>query len=214
MAVIILDFIAPAYAVLFMKVLGIYGSPRKGGNSDHILDRALAGAASAGADLERIYVRDMVFSGCIECGGCDSTGECVVRDDMQRYYDILLEARIVIVASPVFFYGPSAQVKAFIDRCQALWNRRRIAATAGERKRHDGGTGYLMMTGAASGLNLFTGSEFTMKYFFDALGKSYGGGSFYKAEHRGDIAKDAAGLERAFQCGVDAVLSEREGGGR
>jgi len=197
-----------------MKVLGIYGSPRKGGNSDCALDRALEGAASAGGEIERIYVRDMVFSGCIECGGCDDTGVCVVEDDMQNYYDILLDSRVVILASPVFFYGLSAQAKAFVDRCQALWNRRRISMTAEERKRHDGGTGYLMMTGAASGLNLFTGGELTAKYFFDSLNKSYGGGIFFKAEHIGDIAGNDADLKRACRFGADAVRVEREGGGR
>jgi multimeric flavodoxin WrbA len=197
-----------------MKVLGIYGSPRKGGNSDCALDKALEGAAAAGAEIERIYVRDMVFSGCIECGGCDAGGVCVVEDDMQNYYDILLVSRVIILASPVFFYGLSAQAKAFIDRCQALWNRRRITMTAEERKLHNGGTGYLMMTGAASGLNLFTGGELTAKYFFDSLDKSYGGGIFFKAEHMGDIAGNNAGLNRAYRFGADAVAVEREGGGR
>ena len=197
-----------------MKVLGIYGSPRKGGNSDYILDRALEGAASAGADIERIYVRDMIFSGCIECGGCDATGECVVQDDMQKFYDLLLDSRIIFVASPVFFYGMSAQVKAFIDRCQALWNRQRNSTTAEERRRHDGGTGFLMMTGAASGLYLFTNSEFTAKYFFDALDKSYGGGAFFKAEHMGDMAGNAADMKRAYTFGADAVRLELEGSGQ
>ncbi|MBP7738697.1 MAG: flavodoxin family protein [Spirochaetes bacterium] len=196
-----------------MKVLGIYGSPRKEGNSDIILDRALEGAAAAGAEVVRIYVRDMKFSGCIECGGCDETGRCVVMDDMQGAYEILLDARVIFLASPVFFCGLTAQAKAFIDRCQALWNRRRIATTPEERRRHAGGTGYLLMAGAASGLYLFTGAEFTAKYFFDALDKSYGGGVFIKAEHRGDAAGNAADLKRAFACGADAVSLEREGRG-
>ncbi len=196
-----------------MKVLGIYGSPRQGGNSDCMLDRALDGAASGGADIERIYVRDISISGCIECGGCDHTGVCVVQDDMQLYYDLLLGSRIIFLASPVFFYGMSAQAKAFIDRCQALWNRRRLGATVEERRRHGGGTGYLLMAGAAAGLYLFTGGEFTAKYFFDALDKSYGGGMFIKAEHRGDIEKNTGDLRRAYSFGVDAVRLEREGRG-
>jgi multimeric flavodoxin WrbA len=197
-----------------MNVLGIYGSPRKGGNSDCLLDRALDGAASSGADIGRIYVRDISFSGCVECGGCDDTGACVVQDDMQLYYDLLLGSRIIFLASPVFFYGLSAQVKAFIDRCQALWNRRRLSTTAEERKRHNGGTGYLMMAGAAAGLYLFTGGEFTAKYFFDALDKSYGGGMFIRAEHRGDIEKYPDDLRRAYCFGADAVRLERVGRGK
>ena len=57
-----------------IKVLGIYGSPRKKGNTDQLLDKTLEGAESAGAETRKIYVRDLNISGCIECGGCDKTG--------------------------------------------------------------------------------------------------------------------------------------------
>jgi hypothetical protein len=65
-----------------VKVLGIYGSPRKGGNTDLLLDRILEGAQAAGAEVESIYARKLKISGCIECGSCDDTGECAVHDDM------------------------------------------------------------------------------------------------------------------------------------
>ena len=65
------------------KVLGIYGSPRKRGNTDQLLDSALEGARSAGGETRSIYARDLEMSGCLECGGCDKTGICVVKDDMQ-----------------------------------------------------------------------------------------------------------------------------------
>lgn len=193
-----------------MKALGIYGSPRKGGNTDLLLDRVLEGAAAAGAEVSRVYVRDMNFEGCIECGGCDQTGVCVVEDDMQRVYPQILDARVVFLASPVFFYGLTAQVKALIDRCQAPWNLRRLTGkTAEERRRYDGGCGYLVMAGAASGPSLFTGSELTAKYFFDALDKSYGGGAFFRADAAGDVLKSPADMERAFEFGKEAVRSCR-----
>ncbi|HPN14010.1 MAG TPA: flavodoxin family protein [Spirochaetota bacterium] len=191
-----------------MRVLGIYGSPRAGGNTDLLLDRVLEGAASAGAEVARIYVRDMSFDGCIECGGCDKTGSCVVRDDMQPVYRQLLDARVVFLASPVFFYGLTAQVKALIDRCQALWNLRRLTKkTAEERKLHGGGCGFLVMAGAAGGLNLYTGSELTAKYFFDALDKSYGGGAFFRADAPGDVLSNPDDMKRAFGFGKEAVQS-------
>src|SRR3989304_7984942 len=99
-----------------MKVLGIYGSPRKGGNSDQLLDKALEGAKSAGAEVYRIYARDLKMSGCIECGGCDRTGKCVLEDDMQSVYPLLEEADIIIISSPIFFYGVTAQLKALSAR--------------------------------------------------------------------------------------------------
>ncbi|MFH1491579.1 MAG: flavodoxin family protein, partial [Pseudomonadota bacterium] len=72
-----------------MKVLGIYGSPRKKGNTDQLLDRALEGAEAEGAEVTRVYARDLKMSGCIECGGCDKTGQCVVKDDMQTVYPLM-----------------------------------------------------------------------------------------------------------------------------
>jgi multimeric flavodoxin WrbA len=190
-----------------MKVLGIYGSPRKGGNTDLLLDRVLEGAESAGAESSRIYVRDMSFAGCVECNGCDRTGACVVEDDMQKAYPLLLESRVVFLASPVFFYGLTAQVKALIDRCQALWSLRRLTKDAAQRKRYDGGCGFLVMAGAAGGLNLFTGSELTAKYFFDALDKSYGGGAFFRADAAGDVLERPSDMKRAFDFGKEAVHS-------
>ena len=63
-----------------MKVLGIYASPRKSGNTDQLMDKALEGARSAGAEILTIYVRKLKMRGCIECGGCDETGKCVPVD--------------------------------------------------------------------------------------------------------------------------------------
>ncbi|TFH40228.1 MAG: flavodoxin family protein [Chrysiogenales bacterium] len=188
-----------------MKVLGIYGSPREGGNSDILLDHVLEGAATAGVDISRIYVRDIAFSPCTECGGCDETGVCVIDDGMQDLYPLLLDARVIFLASPVFFYGLSAQAKALVDRCQALWRRRRLNKTAEERRWYDGGCGFLVMTGAAYGLHLFIGGELTAKYFFDSLDKSYGGGLFCRAEEKGDILGKPAELKRGFEFGKEGV---------
>src|SRR3989338_242360 len=104
-----------------MNVLGISSSPRKGGNSDVLLDEALAGASSAGATVAKIVLNDLTFRPCQECGGCDTTGICVVRDDMGGVYEKFAEADIVILASPIFFGSLSAQLKMMIDRFQCAW---------------------------------------------------------------------------------------------
>ena len=109
-----------------MKVLGIYGSPREGGNSDLLLDKALAGAASAGADIEKVYVRSLTISGCQECGGCDKTGSCVILDDMKNVYPSMWEAEIIFLSSPIFFYGLPGPAKQLIDRSQAMWSKRML----------------------------------------------------------------------------------------
>ena len=98
-----------------VKVLGIMGSPRFGGNSDLLLDSALAGAGEGGAEIEKITICDLNIAPCKECLACDITGECVQADDMRSLYPKLVEADRLFLASPIFFMGISAQIKALID---------------------------------------------------------------------------------------------------
>lgn len=104
-----------------IKVLGIGGSPRIGGNSDTLLDMALKGAKKEGAETEKIILNELAIKPCQECGGCYETGACIIDDDMQIIYDKLAQAHGLIVASPIFFSGISAQLKAMIDRIQCHW---------------------------------------------------------------------------------------------
>lgn len=190
-----------------MKVLGIYGSPRKGGNSDLLLDRALDGAGREGAEVEAIYVRNLNISGCLECGGCDDTGECVLDDDMTRVYELMTGADAIITSAPIFFYSVPAQLKALIDRGQALWSGRMLAKTTPQaRKGYDGGDGYLIGVGATKGKNLFEGPQLTAKYFYDALDMNYRGGLFYRGvEGKGAIEENPEALGEAFELGRSLV---------
>jgi len=189
-----------------MKVLGIYGSPRKGGNTDQLLDKVLEGARSAGAEVKSLYTRDLSMGGCIECGGCDKTGECVVQDDMQKVYPLLDWADVIFLASPIFFYGVTAQAKALIDRAQAHWARRLLEKTPEERQRRNRGRGYLITVGATRGKNLFEGAILTAKYFYDALDMSYEGGIFFRSlEKKNAVQENPETLQEAFTIGLKAA---------
>ena len=121
-----------------IKVLGLYGSPRKGGNTELLLDEALKGAAEQGARAEGIRLCDFRITPCEECLSCFKDGVCVIDDDMKGIYLRLLEADVVILASPIFFYGITAWAKALVDRCQALWARKYVLhdpLLEGEKKR-------------------------------------------------------------------------------
>ena len=189
-----------------MKVLGIYGSPRKGGNSDLLLDQVLEGAQSAGAKVERLFVRELKIAGCLECGGCDDTGACVISDDMDQVYPRLQEAEVVFMSAPMFFYGVPAQLKALVDRSQALWSKRRLEKSPEQLKRHYGGRGYLIAVGATKGKTLFDGSQMMAKYFYDALDMTYEGGLFYaQIEKKGTIRDHPLAMQEAFDLGRKAV---------
>lgn len=191
-----------------MKVLGIYGSPRKGGNSDQLLDKALEGSQAAGGEILKVYARDLKMCGCLECGGCDDTGKCVVDDDMQSVYPLLREAKVIFLASPIFFYGLTAQAKLLIDRSQAHWARRMLEKSAGERKPYQSGKGYLITVGATRGENLFEGAILTAKYFFDALDMSYEGGIFFRRlEKKSAVREHPETLQEAFNLGRKAITA-------
>ncbi len=185
-----------------MIVLGLYGSPRKGGNTDQLLDRALEASASEGAQVKKIYARRVKVAGCLECGGCDETGVCVQKDDMVEIYPVLEEAQAVILTAPVFFYSPPAQVKAIIDRSQACWAKRLLSKSKDQLKTYDSGIGYLIATGATKGKKLFDCTKLVARYFFDALDMDYGGELLVTGvEKKSDISKIPEAFEAALEMG-------------
>jgi len=105
-----------------MKVLGILGSPRVGGNSDILLEQALAGARDSGAEVERIVLAQKKISGCLDCDKCDETGVCAVKDDMPEIHTKLLEADSILHSVPVYFWSMTAQMKAYLDRWCAFFD--------------------------------------------------------------------------------------------
>ena len=105
-----------------MKVLGILGSPRVGGNSDILLEQALAGAKDSGGEVEKIILSKKKISGCLDCGKCNETGICVIKDDMQEIHKKILEADVVIHSVPVYFWAMTSQMKAYLDRWCAFFD--------------------------------------------------------------------------------------------
>jgi multimeric flavodoxin WrbA len=181
-----------------MKVLGIMGSPRLKGNTDLLLDESLKGAKSQGADVEKIVVDKLEITPCREYYGCLRDGNCVIRDDMDAIYPKLLEADAIIVASPMFFYAVTAQLKALIDRCQATWARKYVLKNLPESDRK----GAFIAVGATRGEKLFEGSILTVKYFFQAIGVNYTDELLIRGvDKRGEIKEHPTGLTDAFELG-------------
>jgi multimeric flavodoxin WrbA len=195
-----------------VKVLGLFGSPRRGGNTDLLLEEMLKGAEEEGAQIERIIISGLKFSPCIECHGCDETGECVLDDDMEKVYPKLLEADWIILASPIFFYGVTAWTKALIDRVQSLWVRKyRLKLAPGDQGRRR--KGFFISVGATKGARLFDGAMLTVQYFFDALGVDFAGHLLFNGvEGKGDIRSHPTALREAFEAGkalANRSLKER-----
>jgi multimeric flavodoxin WrbA len=100
-----------------MKVLAISASPRKDGNSDVLCDQFLKGAAETGHEVEKINLSGKKIAPCTACYGCGNTKTCVQKDDMADILQKLIEADVIVLATPVYFYSMCAQMKTMIDRC-------------------------------------------------------------------------------------------------
>ena len=104
-------------------VLGIAGSPRRHGNSDRLLEAALAGAREAGAETTTLIAADAALEPCQGCNACSLTGECMLGDGGRGLYAALDAADALVVASPVYFATVPAVLKILIDRLQPYWAR-------------------------------------------------------------------------------------------
>ena len=98
------------------RVLGIVGSPRRGGNTEILVDEALAGAAEAGALTEKVILSELEIGPCRGCDACGKTGTCVQQDDLPPLLEQMERSQVWVLGTPVYYWGPSAQFKAFVDR--------------------------------------------------------------------------------------------------
>jgi len=110
-------------------VLGIVGSPRRGGNTEVLVGAALRGAEEAGALVEKVLLSRLDISPCLACDACRDTGECVQQDDMAELLEKMQHSQVWVLGTPVYYFGPTAQFKAFLDR----WYIGRSEAFTGRR---------------------------------------------------------------------------------
>jgi len=191
-----------------MLLLAIFGSPRKDGNTDLMMNSFLDGALSdPSVEVQRIYVRELMISGCQSCGYCDEHGVCVQQDDMQKVYPFFDTAERIVIASPIYFYGLSGQAKLLVDRSQATYMRKykeksqgHAPAGAAARK------GFFLCAGATRGKRLFDCPGLTVKYFFDAIDVEYAGEvCFREIDQKGAILRHPTAIEECRQAGMAFV---------
>ncbi|UCE94668.1 MAG: flavodoxin family protein [Flavobacteriaceae bacterium] len=190
-----------------MDVLVFLGSPRKKGNSEVLTEAFLEGVKQEGGLPEIIRLCDLTISPCISCGGCDKTGKCVVEDDMIPLLKKIISTDKAIISSPIYFYGVSAQAKAFIDRTQALWNRKRLLQQKGEWVDNPERKGFFISVAATKGAKIFEGAVLTAKYAYDAMGMEYAGDFLVSGpDKRGDMKKNDKKLAEAKIAGRNFIL--------
>ena len=188
-----------------MRVLGITGSPRRGGNTDLLLAEVMRGAASRGAEVKTIVLNDLNFIACQHCDACLKKGKCKYQDDMQMVYRELEQADRIVLASPIQFMGVTAQMKAMIDRCQALWARKYVLKLPplGNRRERKG---FFISVAGRKVANVFDGALITIKSLFTVLDITYAGELLFRnVDEKAAIAKHPDALHQAFLVGQKLV---------
>ena len=186
-----------------MRILAIAGSPRRKGNTDLLLDQAVAGATNAGAEVERVILSRLKIAPCIECGRCFTTGRCAVEDDYQQLYDKTLECDGIMLASPVFFMNVSAQTKISIDRFQCLWALQYVLhlpvplPVGGERRRA------IFLSTAGSSQTKFACTLSTVRTFLATIdAKLLGKLCVNAVDEKGAVMERPDILKRAYDLGT------------
>jgi NAD(P)H-dependent FMN reductase len=98
------------------QVLGIVGSPRRGGNTEILVDEVLAGAKEAGALTEKVILNELDIAPCQACDACREAGQCAQQDDLAKLLEQMQRSQVWVLGTPVYWWGPTAQFKAFFDR--------------------------------------------------------------------------------------------------
>ena len=187
-----------------MRLLGINGSPRIGGNTDILLDRVLEGARSKGVYTEKIFLNNLKFSGCQECEDIKDDGSCIIEDDMQLVYKKVGEADVIILASPIFFGSLSAQTKMMIDRFQCLWRARYLLKLNIFEKKKKGA---FISVEASSRRDFFDNAKSIVKNLFATINTEYKEELFCSGvEEKTSILNHPDFLQKAFEIGQRAVL--------
>jgi multimeric flavodoxin WrbA len=176
------------------KVLVLSASPRKGGNSDLLCDQFMLGATEAGNQVEKIFIRDKIINHCIACGACQGNGgRCTQQDDMDEVLDKMIGADVIVMATPVYFYTMSGQMKTLIDRTYARY-------TGISNKEM-----YFIMTAAVSRKELLERTLEGFRGFTSCLSGAKEKGVIYGtgAWNKGDI-KGSPAMTQAYEMGRNA----------
>jgi len=176
-----------------LRILAVLGSPRKGGNTEILVDEILKGAESKGYATERLRLYDYEIMPCLDCRGCKrakSGYNCVLSDEMGDIYAKLERADLIIFGTPVYWYGPTAKMKLFIDRLRPYIDSRKLAGKKGmvvvPSEEGPGCCGPLLQMFAMS---------------FNYLGIEDAGSLLAQAYEWGEIGKRPEELERAREMG-------------
>jgi multimeric flavodoxin WrbA len=178
-----------------MRILALIGSPRKGGNTDILVDQILKGAKTKGHTSEKLYLYKYKISPCIDCRKCKK-GEhvCPIKDGMQKIYPKLTGADLIIFGTPNYWNGPTGQMKLLFDRMRPF-------AATGEMKGKKG----IVVSPAGAGPKSCGPLVEMFRMSFDYLEMKFAGKILVTAYEKGEIAKNQKEMRKAYDLGVSSI---------
>lgn len=159
------------------NILAIMGSPRKGKNTNAMLEHLLGGIDKERFNVEKVNLRDLNVGFCTGCDYCGGTGNCILKDDMVQLYEKVDQSDIIILAAPLYFNSVNGLTKNMIDRCQKYWS---LKYSLGQNyKRGEDRVGiFLCAGGAPYSHSQFDGTLPVLDFFFKAINVDHRGNYF------------------------------------
>jgi multimeric flavodoxin WrbA len=174
-----------------VRILALVGSPRKGGNTDLLVDEILRGSESRDNSSEKIYLYDYEIEPCLDCRKCKRRLlECSLRDEMSQLYPKLENADVIVFGTPVYWYGPTGKMKLLIDRLRPYIANRRLE-----------GKKAVIVIPSEEGSGCCGPITEMFRMSFDYLGITLEGCILARAYEKGEVKKNIEEMENAYQLG-------------
>jgi multimeric flavodoxin WrbA len=179
-----------------MTTLALIGSPRKGGNTDILVEHVLKGCAEKGHAVRKLYLYDFDIAPCLDCRACKKSDlVCNLDDGMKDIYPKLEAADLIVFGTPLYWYGPTAKMKLLIDRLRPYIASRKLEGKAG-----------LLVSPSEEGAEACQGLVDMFRRSFHYLGMTFAGCLLPKAYEKGEIRKNPHELKKARDLGASLQL--------
>jgi len=185
-----------------MKILGMAGSARRGGNTETLLDWCLGAAREAGAVVVKFSLCDLDLHGCRSCAACHKDGVCIQKDGMEMLYPHLRNADSIVLAAPIYFQGMPGVPKMMVDRCQPFWALKYLLKQSLARPEGPERLGAFLSCSGTTFSNAYDGSRLIVRTLWNVLDVTSAGEVLCPGvDAKGDILKQASARVAAEQIG-------------
>lgn len=184
-----------------MKKIGIIIGGYRKKNTYALVESFRKGAEEAGHEVKELFLKSFNLRPCTGCESCYTTGVCVIKDDMHNFYDLLDESDIIVLASPLYFYMFTSDMKLLLDRAQPYWSKKDAAKGKLEKKKE---LIYISTNGQPYQMDAYHATFKPIRMFCGSILAKYRGNYLVSNTDRGPVAERPELLEEIFEIGKTA----------